>query len=662
MKIHFPSRKSLSTSILDSFKKLRQVRVEELSVEVNEFVHSETGALFYHLDHSSADAFSVAFRTLPTDSTGLPHILEHTALCGSQSFPVRDPFFKMLNRSLAVYMNAWTGSDFTQYPFVTENSSDYSNLRHVYLDAVFIPLLLADDFLQEGWRLVVGSKGKEKESSVSLGGVVYNEMKGALSDADSYFLTRFQQARFGSESVYGVVSGGDPLEIPKLNHMDLVNFHAKFYHPSNSVTVSSGKQPIEDNLMALQEYFKGFKRREVDLSKLRTISRDISKKLEITGPVDPLGDPAQQTRLLVSFLACESANVQESFNLKILCELLFEGPASPFYQSLIDSGLGNEYAPGTGFDTSTHRSTISVGLQGLDDTKLERVEEVIESVFKQVRAEPDKFISRDRVETVLHQVELGLRYASANFGLSLVSSVTQSWIHGADPIETLSISKKVANFREKYESGTLICDLLDKYILNNQPTRLCFIMRPDMNHASKLEDQEKKFISNLKLSENQLELLKMDSERLELKQEEHQNLTCLPCLKIDQVQPEIRDKALKSTPIDQSQVQLYERKCPEANGLIYFKALMNLEGFDSDREILLLPILLQCLSELGGSKRASAAEFDSAVKMFTGGLNFSLNQGPLKYPLLSADLNLLISSYSLTSNGGKMLELLEEDN
>lgn len=639
----------------DSFKKLRQVRVEELSVNVSEFIHSETGAMFYHLDHSSADAFSIAFRTLPTDSTGLPHILEHTALCGSQKFPVRDPFFKMLNRSLAVYMNAWTGSDFTQYPFVTENSADYANLRSVYLDAVFKPLLEVDDFLQEGWRLV-----SSKDKGTGIGGVVYNEMKGALSDADSFFMTRFQQSRFGSESVYGVVSGGDPLEIPQLIHKDLVDFHSNFYHPSNSVAVSSGSQPVEENLRALQEYFKFFKRKDTDLSTLRALPSETTKKMEITGPIDPLGDPTTQTRLLVSFLACDSSNVQEAFNLKILCDLLFEGPASPFYHALIDSGLASEYAPGTGYDASTHRSTISVGLQGLEESKLETVERTIEEVFKQVRAAPDEFISRDRVETVLHQVELGLRYASANFGLSLVSSVTQSWIHGADPIASLSIAKKVTAFREQYEKGGLVGALLDKYILNNQSSRLCFIMRPDLGHAAKLEAHEKQFISDLNLSESQLEGLKRDSERLEVKQEEHQNLSCLPCLTIDQVHPEIRDKALRpNLLIESSNVQLYERKCSEANGLVYFKAAMKLDDL-TDRQILLLPILLQCLSELGGAKRNSAAEFDSAVKRYTGGLGFSLHQGHLKYPCLSADLSLLISSYSLSENGDKMLELLQE--
>jgi presequence protease len=647
-------KKRWFSSSSEAFKKLRQIRVDELSLEVSEFEHLKTGALFYHLDHSSADTFSIAFRTLPTDSTGLPHILEHTALCGSQSFPVRDPFFKMLNRSLAVYMNAWTGADFTQYPFVTENSADYDNLRRIYLDAVFRPLLLKDDFSQEGWRLVPSAGQREAD----IGGVVYNEMKGALSDADSFFLTRFQQARFGPDSVYGVVSGGDPSEIPKLIHQDLVNFHRKFYHPSNSITVSSGKQPIEDNLKALQDYLSKFDRSEVDLRRL-TVKQQLKspQRLEITGPIDPLGDSKSQTRLLVSFLANDTANVSESFALKIICELLFEGPASPFYRALIDSGLGSEYAPGTGYDTSTYQSTICVGLQGLDEDKLKKVEEVIDETFIKVRANPEDFISKERVETVLHQLELGLRYSSANFGLSLVSAVTQSWIHGADPISAVSISNKVTEFRKKYELGGLFEGLLDKYILNNQQSRLCFIMRPDPKHADKLEAKEREFVSKQEID---IEVLKGDALRLKEKQESEQNLSCLPCLALDQVSHEIRDKALKPKSESNLKYKLYERKSSEANGLIYFKAGLKLGRNLSDRQILLLPMLLQCFSELGGSFRNSAADFDSTIKRFTGGLGFSIQQGHLKYPSLSSDMSLLVSSYGLTVNGGKMVELLKE--
>lgn len=154
--------KSIKRAYSSGFKQLRRVEIDELSLQVREYEHIGTGAQFYHLEHgTSADAFSIAFRTLPENSTGLPHILEHTTLCGSQAFPVRDPFFKMLNRSLAVYMNAWTGSDFTQYPFVTENPGDYANLRRVYLDAVFRPLLKREDFLQEGWRFYLEEGSKE---------------------------------------------------------------------------------------------------------------------------------------------------------------------------------------------------------------------------------------------------------------------------------------------------------------------------------------------------------------------------------------------------------------------------------------------------------------------------------------------------------------------
>jgi presequence protease len=716
-----------------SFCKVRQVRIDELGLDASEYKHLATGARYFHLEHSSASAFSIAFRTLPRDSRGAPHILEHTVLCGSQRFPVRDPFFKMLNRSLAVYMNAWTGADFTQYPFVTENVADYGNLRGVYLDAVFRPLLAVDDFLQEGWRLTLNSSEGVNEdvnedvneglnegvnegvnnnanashcnnsdnsnnpntsnttdisnttdtitngSNVHIGGIVYNEMKGALSDADSYFMTRFQQARFTAPSVYSVVSGGDPAEIPNLSHGQLLEFHRRFYHPSNSVTVASGNQiSLEENLAALQEYFSSYEtthntsndnsgdtqRGSHNDTQINPPSKHPSKsRIECTGPLDPLGGP-QQTRMLVSFLANDPRDIDEAFALKMLCELLFEGPAAPFYKALIDSGLGSEYAAGSGYDCSTNPATISVGLQGLDEAKLELVEETIENTFAQVRANVKEHISPERLETVLHQIELGLRFASPNFGLSLVSSTTQSWIHGVDPIAALAIADKVEKFRKMYEQGNLFENLLDRYILNNAASKLCFIMRPDPLHTSKGEQREKDFISALNISPQQIQTIKADSQRLEAKQNQVQDMSCLPCLQIDQVNPKIRDVSLQHELVDYKALKtpFYHRKCSEANGLVHFKAKLPLptDIFTSPRQILLVPLLLQCLSELGGTARNSAADFDSTIKRFTGGLGFSIHQSHLEFPSLKADLSLILSSHGLERNLPKILELLAE--
>lgn len=232
-------------------------RVKELQLSAYKLKHARSGAQLLHLAREDANnVFSVAFETAPTDSTGVPHILEHTALCGSEKFPVRDPFFKMLNRSMSSYMNAWTSSDFTMYPFATQNHVDLENLRTVYLDATFRPLLNQTDFMQEGWRLE-NQKFNDPETPIMFKGVVYNEMKGAFSDVGYLFCQRMQQ-QLMPKTTYAHVSGGDPSAITDLTHQQLVEFHRSCYHPSNAKFYTYGDYPLEKHLQVLDPLLSSF--------------------------------------------------------------------------------------------------------------------------------------------------------------------------------------------------------------------------------------------------------------------------------------------------------------------------------------------------------------------------------------------------------------------
>ncbi|KAJ9584248.1 hypothetical protein L9F63_021410 [Diploptera punctata] len=253
--------KKLKVPVLRKFKKpdlkegqevegfvVQQIsEVPEFRLFVYRLFHSDTGAQYIHIHRDdSNNAFSIGFRTTPNDSTGLPHILEHTTLCGSQSYPCRDPFFKMLNRSLATFMNAMTGPDYTMYPFATQNSQDYNNLMSVYLDAVLRPQLRESDFRQEGWRLEHEDLNDPK-SPIIIKGVVFNEMKGVFSENQSLFEQQLLNNILPSHT-YGFVSGGDPLVIPNLTYQDLKAFHTKYYSPGNSRIYSYGNFPLIEHL------------------------------------------------------------------------------------------------------------------------------------------------------------------------------------------------------------------------------------------------------------------------------------------------------------------------------------------------------------------------------------------------------------------------------
>ena len=223
-----------------------------------------SGAQHIHIARDDPNnVFSVAFRTTPMDNTGVPHILEHSVLCGSQRYPVRDPFFKMLNRSLSTFMNAMTASDWTAYPFSTQNEKDYENLMSVYLDATFFPNLHKLDFQQEGWRLE-HTDLHDPNSDIVFKGIVFNEMKGAFSNPEQLFASKHQSLLLPSHT-YGVESGGIPLHIPQLTWEELRSFYAKSYHPSNSLFFTYGNFPLQRTLHQIHSHvLQNFEKMELD--------------------------------------------------------------------------------------------------------------------------------------------------------------------------------------------------------------------------------------------------------------------------------------------------------------------------------------------------------------------------------------------------------------
>ncbi|KAJ2771508.1 Mitochondrial presequence protease, partial [Coemansia nantahalensis] len=341
--------------------------VSELKLKAIRLRHQRTGAEWLHIERDDANnVFSVGFNTSVEDSTGVPHILEHTTLCGSERYPVRDPFFKMLNRSLSTFMNAWTAHDYTQYPFSTQNSQDYANLQSVYLDAVFRPKLREVDFRQEGWRLERG----EGDGGWGLKGVVYNEMKGAFSDAGSLFATRAEQQMFPG-TTYQNVSGGDPQFIPDLTHEQLVAFHAARYHPSNARIYSYGNLPLAPQLERVDRAIAGHVRQE-PIAVAMEVAPFGEKRVTELGPAESVGAADKQTKFSISYLTNDLRNVFETFSMSVFSGLLLSGTAAPMHKALIDSHIGSDYSSNTGYSPFTRQTSLTVGLQGIADKDIPR--------------------------------------------------------------------------------------------------------------------------------------------------------------------------------------------------------------------------------------------------------------------------------------------------
>lgn len=339
--------------------------IHEFNMTAYIFKHEKLGSKYLHLDRDdSNNVFSINFRTTPPDSSGVFHILEHTVLCGSERFPLRDPFFKMSDRSVATFMNALTGPDYTIYPFASMNEKDFRNLQKVFLDSVFKPKLEFLDFLQEGWRLE-NKDMNNKDSGYIIKGVVYNEMKGAFSETTKLFGTKFLNALM-PENTYQYCSGGEPLLIPNLSHANLVDSHKKYYHPCNARFYSYGNFPLLPSLKYLNdEYLSKFEPIETSYSEVTSQSRwsePTSKNIE--GRFDDMGAPIEkQNKIAVGYLTNDVADVKESMLLHVLTELLYRGPNSKFYANIIEENISGGYLPSTGYESSMKDGMFVVGFQ-----------------------------------------------------------------------------------------------------------------------------------------------------------------------------------------------------------------------------------------------------------------------------------------------------------
>lgn len=328
----------MNAPVNPAFEFIRNKRIESLNLDVSEYRHINTGAQHIHIgSDNDENVFLVALRTVPEDSTGVAHILEHTALCGSEKYPVRDPFFMMIRRSLNTFMNAFTSSDWTAYPFASQNKKDFNNLLDVYLDAVFFSRLDELDFSQEGHRLEF-AEADNPDSELVYKGVVFNEMKGAMSSVPAtlwHTMTRYLYPT----STYHFNSGGDPACIPDLSYEQLVAFYKTHYHPSNAIFMTFGDIPaIEHQNKFESQVLKAFDPLP------ETIAVDDEKRylaplaVEEAYAFDEPGSSEAKTHIVVGWLLGSSTDLRSSMEAHLLNSVLLDNSASPcsrFWKPLI---------------------------------------------------------------------------------------------------------------------------------------------------------------------------------------------------------------------------------------------------------------------------------------------------------------------------------------
>nr|XP_020016944.1 LOW QUALITY PROTEIN: presequence protease, mitochondrial [Castor canadensis] len=630
--------------------------IPELFLTAVKLSHDNTGARYLHLAREDKNnLFSVQFRTTPMDSTGVPHILEHTVLCGSQKYPCRDPFFKMLNRSLSTFMNAFTASDYTLYPFSTQNPMDFQNLLSVYLDATFFPCLRELDFWQEGWRLE-HENPSDPQTPLIFKGVVFNEMKGAFTDNERIFSQHLQN-KLLPDHTYSVISGGDPLCIPELTWEQLKQFHATHYHPSNARFFTYGNFQLEQHLKQIhEEALSKFQKIEPSTTVPAQKPWDKPREFQVTcGPDSLATDASKQTTISVSFLLPDITDTFEAFTLNLLSSLLISGPNSPFYKALIESGLGSDFSPDVGYNGYTREAYFSVGLQGIAEKDIQTVRDLVDRTIDEVI---EKGFEDDRIEALLHKIEIQMKHQSTSFGLALTSYIASCWNHDGDPVELLQIGNQLARFRRCLkENPKFLQEKVKQYFKNNQH-KLTLSMKPDDKYYEKQTELETEKLKQKVNSLSQKDKQQIYEKGLELRaqQSKPQDASCLPALKVSDIEPTMPFTELEvTTAVEEVPVQYCAQP---TNGMVYFRAFSSLNTLPEELQPY-VPLFCSVLTKLGCGI-LDYREQAQQIELKTGGMTVSPHVLPDESHLDTYEQGVLFSSLCLDRNLPDMMHLWSE--
>jgi len=561
----------------------------------------------------------------------------------------------MLPRSLSNFMNALTSSDHTYYPFATTNRKDFNNLMSVYLDATLNPLLNEDDFTQEGWRIGPENPLAVDENKLVFKGVVYNEMKGQISDASYLYYIKFQDHIFPDINN----SGGDPQKMTDLTYQNLKDFHSRNYHPSNAKLFTYGNMPLADHLKEIGQQLEGFEKTKADtVIKMPIDLKDGPLYHTIKGPLDPLLDQDMQYKTSTSWLMGDTSNILESFSLGIMSSLLIDGYGSPLYQALIEAGIGPDWSPNTGFDSAGRVGMFSVGLNGVRKADVPKVKEAIQSKLLEIH---QKGFDRSKVDGILHQLELALKHKTANFGMGLMQRLQPGWFNGVDPFDALAWNDIVTAFKQRFAEQGYLEDLLKKYLLNDRT--LTFTMEPSETYGEDQANEEAvrlatKISDVVKIAGGEAEahkqLASRESELLQAQQNaSNQDLSCLPSVHVQDIPRQMEKKPVRDSRIGDVKVQWREAS---TNGLTYFRAVNTLVGLPTELRML-IPLFNDSIMRLG-TKDKTVEEIEDLIKLKTGGISTSYHASPLPMDMKRYTEGISFSGYALDNNIPAMYELL----
>lgn len=608
---------------LDAYRVVEHKMIEEMQSEGIVLEHKKTKArLFLVSNDDENKVFCIGFRTPPDNDCGLPHILEHSVLCGSDKFPLKDPFVELVKGSLNTFLNAMTYPDKTVYPVASCNDKDFHNLMDVYMDAVLHPNIYKEEkiFRQEGWHYELESK----DAPLIYNGVVYNEMKGAYSSPESILDSVTQKTLF-PDTCYGKDSGGDPVHIPELSYEKFLDFHRTYYHPSNSYIYLYGDMDMAEKLTCLdEEYLSHYEERPVDsrIREQKAFAEPVER--EFSYSITEGESEEDATYLSVNTVVGDDLDPKLYVAFQILEYTLLDAPGAPLKQALIDAGIGKDVMGG--YESGILQPYFSVIAK---DANKEQKGEFLAIVKGTLRKLADQGINRKSLLAGMNYFEFKYReadYGSAPKGLMYGLQCLDSWLYDGDPMTHLCYQETFDFLKKEVENGYFE-QLIRDYLLDN-PFEAVIVVAPEKNLTAKEDEKLAKKLAAYKASLSEEELEKLVTDTRELKEYQDTPST-----------PEILAKIplLKREDIEKKAETFFWKEKEEGGikvlhhnfftfGIGYLKVLFNTEVLPQED----LPYAGLLKSILGSisTEHYSYSDLTSEIHLNSGGVDFSVTSYP----------------------------------
>lgn len=605
--------------VYSGFRLVKKTKIAEIDANLLEFKHEKSGGNLAYIECDDTNkAFMAGFRTLPHDSTGVCHIIEHTLLCGSKKFPLKEPFVNLLKGSMSTFLNAMTAYDWTCYPVASQNDKDFHNLMETYLDAVFAPISVLDPkpFLQEGWHYEL----LNKDDDLTIKGVVYNEMKGAMSSVDSQ-LTELILKRMYKDTCYGVNSGGDPKAIPNLTFEDYKAFYHKHYHPENALLVLYGKMDILSQLEFIdKEYLSNY------------IASDAQIRIDCPKPLVDLdyeenyaissNETTENNAYIgMSFALPKASDVEGNLAFSILRDVLFGTNASPLKKALLDLNLCDDIDAGIDDDCIIPSFQISIKKTDKKNKKL-FYDTFINECKKYVLNGLDKnalLATINYAEFKHKELDMGTMPKGVIFAINLL----QSFNYGISLEEALVSDKYFKKFKEHLDDNYFE-SLIEKYFINSNHY-VIVTLNPSATLANESEEAFKAKMAQVKkgMSDAEIEaVIKQTKDLIEYQSsvDSEENLRKLPTLDVSDIDLNVNKVNTTITKENNATTIIHEFN---TNGIGYLNAYFDLKTLSLEElsYASMLPSLLIALD----TEDYKADELQNFIKTYLGGINFSMS-------------------------------------